>query len=94
MATSRTGSTQWIRLRKRLIATREHRCHWCGRPLDPAAKPRTPAAIELDHIIPVASGGTNETTNLTLACYPCNRSKSDRMMVPKTRAELRRARAY
>lgn len=31
--------------------------------------------IEIDHIIPVALGGTNEKTNLQLLCRPCNRSK-------------------
>lgn len=32
--------------------------------------------FELDHIVPVAAGGGNEAANLTVACKPCNRSKS------------------
>jgi 5-methylcytosine-specific restriction endonuclease McrA len=31
--------------------------------------------IEIDHIMPVALGGTNERTNLQLLCRTCNRSK-------------------
>jgi 5-methylcytosine-specific restriction endonuclease McrA len=31
---------------------------------------------EVDHIIPVAKGGTNENENLQLLCVPCNRKKS------------------
>lgn len=34
--------------------------------------------IEIDHIMPVARGGTNSPSNLQLLCKPCNRSKSDK----------------
>ena len=33
------------------------------------------APFEVDHIIPVSRGGTNDYENLTLACRWCNRSK-------------------
>jgi 5-methylcytosine-specific restriction endonuclease McrA len=33
------------------------------------------AGYELDHIVPLASGGRTERTNLQLLCMPCNRSK-------------------
>ena len=33
--------------------------------------------LELDHIDPVAGGGSNELTNRALLCAPCNRFKSD-----------------
>jgi len=43
-------------------------CQYCG------AKP--PAVVlEVDHIIPVASGGNNETVNLITSCFDCNRGK-------------------
>lgn len=43
-------------------------CQYCG------AHP--PAVIlEVDHIVPVAGGGTNEDHNLVTACYACNRGK-------------------
>lgn len=31
--------------------------------------------LEIDHIVPFARGGSNDRTNLTIACRPCNRSK-------------------
>lgn len=31
--------------------------------------------IEIDHILPIALGGTSERFNLQLLCRPCNRSK-------------------
>ena len=33
--------------------------------------------LELDHIDPVAGGGSNELTNRALLCTPCNKFKSD-----------------
>lgn len=32
----------------------------------------------MDHIVPVAQGGTNTEENLALACFHCNRRKTDR----------------
>lgn len=42
-------------------------CRYCGVPLDGAG--------ELDHLTPVARGGSGRDCNLTLACSPCNRAK-------------------
>lgn len=45
-------------------------CQYCG------AHP--PAVIlEVDHIEPVALGGTNDDDNLITSCFDCNRGKSD-----------------
>lgn len=44
------------------------KCQYCGR--------SSPDVIlECDHIIPVASGGTNELLNLITSCRDCNRGK-------------------
>lgn len=43
-------------------------CHYCG--VKTTTKNR-----QLDHIIPVASGGTNDADNLVVACRTCNRKK-------------------
>lgn len=43
-----------------------YRCSYCGDCDGP---------FEIDHIFPVALGGTDDPDNLTLACAPCNRSK-------------------
>jgi 5-methylcytosine-specific restriction endonuclease McrA len=50
------------------ISKREgERCTYCG---------ATDHPLEYDHIFPVARGGTNDPSNLTLACDSCNRSKA------------------
>src|SRR5260370_39180825 len=38
---------------------------------------RTPpyVRLEVDHIIPLAHGGTNKEENLAMLCYRCNRGK-------------------
>ena len=35
----------------------------------------------VDHIIPLSKGGTNSIDNLALACFHCNRQKSDKINV-------------
>lgn len=46
-------------------------CQYCGG--------RSPEVVlEVDHIVPVAGGGSNDPENLITACYMCNRGKSDK----------------
>jgi 5-methylcytosine-specific restriction endonuclease McrA len=33
------------------------------------------AILEVEHIVPVSRGGTNDPSNLTVACRRCNRKK-------------------
>lgn len=49
--------------------------------------------LNVDHIDPVASGGTNELTNLITSCFDCNSGKKDRRLdddsaVAKQRKQL------
>lgn len=48
------------------------RCRYCEMALDPLG------AWHVDHVIPVADGGSSEPDNLALACAPCNLGKSRR----------------
>jgi HNH endonuclease len=34
--------------------------------------------LTIDHVVPLARGGSNDLTNLVLACEPCNKAKSDK----------------
>lgn len=45
------------------------KCMYCG------AHPPS-VLLEVDHIVPVAGGGTNSADNLVTACEPCNRGKA------------------
>lgn len=40
----------------------------------------------IDHIVPVSSGGSDELENLTLACFHCNRRKSNKQSVFDTQS--------
>ena len=57
-----------------LVAQRaEHRCEYC----------RAPEAIfnsrfEVEHVVPASREGTDEDSNLALACRGCNLHKADR----------------
>jgi hypothetical protein len=58
-------------------------CAYCG------AHPSEVVLLEIDHIHPVAEGGSNEIDNLVTACFDCNRGKSDRLLtaVPQSLEE-------
>lgn len=44
---------------------------------DPCAFCGARGGLALDHIEPLAQGGSNSEDNLTAACKPCNSSKND-----------------
>lgn len=46
-------------------------CQYCG-------KSAPDVVLEVDHIKPVAKGGTNDIMNLITSCMECNRGKSDK----------------
>jgi len=62
-------------LRFEVLARDGFKCRYCGR-----AAPEV--ALHVDHIIPRAGGGRNDTGNLATACADCNHGKSDRRLMP------------
>jgi len=40
-------------------------------------------AWDIDHILPIALGGTNEPENLQILCRPCHRSKTNKSDIPR-----------
>lgn len=52
-------------------------CRYCG-----AKAPDV--RLEIDHIIPVVAGGTNEPDNLTTACIDCNNGKAALLLEKET----------
>lgn len=48
-------------------------CQYCG-------KSAPDVTLEIDHIVPVAKGGTNDIMNLITACRDCNRGKTDKQL--------------
>lgn len=57
------------RLRFEILRRDNHTCQSCG------AKP-SDAELVVDHVIPVALGGSDEPANLQTLCAPCNSGKS------------------
>lgn len=47
-------------------------CWWCEKPLDPTR-------FHVDHLIPVARGGSNSPRNLVISCASCNCSRKDKL---------------
>ena len=61
-------------------------CQYCG--------VKAPEAIlHVDHITPVAAGGTNDVMNLITACYDCNLGKGAKQLADNSVAEKRRKQA-
>ena len=44
-------------------------CRYCGK-----ASPKV--VLEVDHIVPIAAGGSDEEMNLATSCWECNRGKA------------------
>lgn len=53
---------------KRRLLREPHACHYCGAP-----------ATTVDHVVPLASGGTHAVINTVPACRPCNEQKGQSM---------------
>lgn len=61
-------------------------CKYCG-------SKAPDVVLEVDHVVPVASGGKNNTLNLVTSCFDCNRGKgkrqlSDTSIIDKQRKQL------
>lgn len=57
------------RLRYEILRRDNHTCRYCG-------GQAPDAALTVDHVTPVALGGTDDPTNLVAACRDCNSGKS------------------
>lgn len=57
-------------------------CRYCGVKVG-----RNAARWEIDHFIPLSRGGTNRPDNIVIACFDCNRAKTNKMpweFIPET----------
>lgn len=60
------------KVRQNVFMRDNYTCQICGATVKDGAK------LELDHIIPVSKGGTNDEDNLQVLCQQCNREKHNR----------------
>jgi hypothetical protein len=62
-----------LKLRFEVFQRDNFTCQYCGK--------KTPEVIlEIEHIIPVSKGGTDEPDNLTTSCFECNRGKGANLL--------------
>ena len=55
-------------VKKGLAQIQEYKCMFCG-------VRRKLQNLQVDHVVPVVRGGSNQTSNLQLLCAPCNQRK-------------------
>ena len=62
--------------KKRMAVLEKYKfkCAYCG------ATALDGVALEVDHIIPISKGGSNDMENLQILCKPCNIGKFDRII--------------
>jgi hypothetical protein len=73
------------KLRFEIFKRDDFTCQYCGK--------QPPACVlEVDHINPVAEGGSNDEMNLATSCDACNRGKGKRKLgnvIPRPDADLK-----
>lgn len=62
------GNLLGYQVREYLLAKWQRACPYCG---------ATEIALQVEHLIPKARGGSDSVSNLTLACGPCNQRKGN-----------------
>ena len=60
-----------VEIERRVRTVARNRCGYCLSPQHLVI-----ARLEIEHIIPIAKGGSNDESNLWIACPLCNRYKS------------------
>jgi 5-methylcytosine-specific restriction endonuclease McrA len=67
------------KIRRIEIADRDNwRCGICTGRIDKMLSHPNPGALSMDHIVPMAEGGTNDPANLRAVHLRCNLSRRDR----------------
>lgn len=72
-ATARMRGSPWQRIRERILDRDDYKCRTCNKPA---------WRLEVDHVVPLEFGGTNDDANLQTLCSGCH--------IEKTRAERQR----
>ena len=60
---------KWKNIRKQVFERDPHKCKQCG----------STDNLVIDHLIPLARGGTNDLDNLQILCKSCNRKKAAKL---------------
>lgn len=63
----------WGNLRHRMITEHPY-CALCG------ARPSSEIMLDIDHVLPVSKGGSDDPSNLQVLCHKCNRGKGNEII--------------
>ncbi len=78
------GTLAGYELREHLLEKFQRKCAYCG---------KSGLPLQIEHIVPRSRGGTNNVTNLTIACEKCNQKKGSKTAsefgYPKVQAQAR-----
>lgn len=73
---------KWVKDRERkqwqlrtLLRRSGGKCEYCGKQCNRIDK--HPDSATIDHVVPTTGGGSDNMSNLKLACHACNQSKGD-----------------
>jgi len=78
------NTTQRDRHRARIRKTGAN-CHICGEPIDYTLPHTDDRSFVVDHVIPLAKGGTDTPDNVKAAHRDCNSAKRARLVAPIVR---------
>ena len=65
-----------FKLKQQLSEAQNHRCCYCH--VHFSDDRTSPYYATYEHVIPISHGGTNELSNLVVACYTCNITRGNR----------------
>lgn len=68
-----------VRLREFLLDYHDRTCQYCDG-MSLATGSSGAKYLEIEHIVPRSKGGSNDLSNTTLACSPCNRQKGNKLL--------------
>lgn len=74
-----------------IIARRQEPCHLCGEEIDYSLPHTDPMSFTVDHVTPLARGGTDTLDNSRASHRACNRAKSANLITPGVTFETERA---
>jgi 5-methylcytosine-specific restriction endonuclease McrA len=67
---TRLSMAEWLPLVAHVVERDGGRCTYCG----------DTENLTADHVVPLTRGGTNDPSNLTACCVPCNTKKGNRLV--------------
>lgn len=65
------GGRPWRRLRDQILARDLYTCQVCGKVADADQ-------LDVDHIVNIAQGGSDDKSNLQTLCKPCHKIKTQK----------------